>query len=182
MQQPYEENKKKIMGTVLFKEEGIGKRKEEIYHVTKEIKDSKDRKKLYELIDKLRNLRKKKEREFQLYDGEGEIIPKEKMEDSVRSYWKDIYEMNENKMEEAWSEGISKEYHRRQSENKVSCEENEKLNITEVGQRPYTVECRKGLHEHLDMTAKVEKNITYMEFPSVTEEQVKKHIKKTEER
>ena len=155
--------------------------KEAIYRyedkTTKEIKDSKD-KKLYELIDKLRNLRKKKEREFQLYDGEGEKIPKEKTEDSVRSYWKDIYEMNENKMEEVWSEGISKEYHRRQSENMVSCEENEKLNITEVGQRPYTVECRKGLREHLDMTAKVEKNITYMEFPSVTEEQVKKHFKK----
>ena len=47
--------------------------------------------------------------------------------------------------------------------------------ITEARQRPYAVECRKGLREHLDMTAKVEKNITYMEFPSVTEEQVKKH-------
>ena len=42
--------------------------KEAIYRyedkTTKEIKDSKDKKKLYELIDKLRNLRKKKEREF----------------------------------------------------------------------------------------------------------------------
>ena len=33
LQQPYEENRKKIMGIVLFKEEGIEKRKEKIYHM-----------------------------------------------------------------------------------------------------------------------------------------------------
>ena len=32
LQQPYEENKKKIMGVVLFKEKGIEKRRENIYH------------------------------------------------------------------------------------------------------------------------------------------------------
>ena len=33
LQQPYEENRKKIMGIVLFREEGIEKRKEKIYHM-----------------------------------------------------------------------------------------------------------------------------------------------------
>ena len=33
LQQPYEEDEKKIMGIILFKEEGIEKRKEKIYHM-----------------------------------------------------------------------------------------------------------------------------------------------------
>ena len=35
LQQPYIENRKKVIGNVLFKEEGIGKRKEDLYRMWK---------------------------------------------------------------------------------------------------------------------------------------------------
>ena len=40
------------------------------------------------------------------------------------------------------------------------------------------MECNRGIREHLDMAAKTEKEIVYMDYPEVTEEQVKKNLKK----
>ena len=40
------------------------------------------------------------------------------------------------------------------------------------------MECNRGIREHLDMGAKIEKEIVYMDYPEVTEGQVKKHLKK----
>ena len=50
--------------------------------------------------------------------------------------------------------------------------------INEDGERDIIIECPRGLREHLDMAARVEKKTLYMKYPIVTDEDVKKNLKK----
>ena len=100
------------------------------------------------------------------------------MEDRVRNYWKNIYEMNENKMNEVWYEEAINDYHRIGEESRKTERTNEILIISSAGQELYRMECCMGLREYLDMAAKVEQETEYMEYPEITEEQVKKNLKK----
>lgn len=44
-----------------------------------------------------------------MYDENGVKVPKEDLEELIRGYWGNIYEINENKICAVWNEGIKGE-------------------------------------------------------------------------
>ena len=146
--------------------------------ITKELEGSKDKKKMYELIDMLRNKIKKDTKELQLYNEFGKKIPKADIEGIIKECWKNIYQMNENRMNEVWCEEISSEYVRAREEDRKIVEENDILTVEVSETGSYDIECAKGIREHLDMATKVEKKLMYMKYPEVTELGVKMNLKR----
>lgn len=69
-------------------------------NITRQIKNNPNRKKLLEHIDKLRKKSQTKEEGLKTYNAEGIEIPRNEMETVIRTYWGNMYEMNENKIKE----------------------------------------------------------------------------------
>ena len=75
--------------------------------VTQEIKANKDGKKMWKMIDKLKNDSPSEGRRTALYDYGKEVV-KNQEGDIMMTYWSGIYKKGENKIEEVWNRSDKK--------------------------------------------------------------------------
>ena len=64
-----------------------------------------DKTKLWEYIKKLQG-KEIKQINLQIYDTEGELLPEEEAEREIETFWKTIYQKQDNNICEAWKEEI----------------------------------------------------------------------------
>ncbi|XP_068242210.1 uncharacterized protein [Palaemon carinicauda] len=110
--------------------------------------------------------KKEKEEEIQLYDENGEKLSKEVAEEQIDRFWgENIYKMHENKMKEVWNSEERQSYIEKLKE--IEKEENS------LG-HSFPIEIR----EHMDMISPITRKITPMNTPKLTEDKVKKILRK----
>jgi len=97
---------KKLVGEMV-REEKMKYEKE----LAKEVRESKDKCKMWELIGKLRGVDGNKSRKrAKLYDDDGKEIDIEREGEVMMSFWKTVYQRDVNEVWEAWSEDMIQEY------------------------------------------------------------------------
>ena len=146
--------------------------------VTKEIKDNIDRKKIWEHINKLRKKTKDNKGVLKIYDDERVEISMERMEGVIKEYWKNIYEMNENSIEEVWNMETKEEYKRARGENEVG-ESNIRI---QVGVQEELIKCTEGVLEHLDAAYAIKRVTKNMEDIYIGKGEVKENLRKLKEK
>lgn len=118
----------------------------------------------------MRGKKKHVDNKKDLYDIHGSKIPQDKWSTDITTFWKQIYQMHDNKIQETWNpterEIYTKYY------NDVQAVADYRNNRTFI---PYI------LHEHYDMQAKVSYK-GYMDEPYITEEDVMQQMKKIKDR
>ena len=129
-------------------------------HETRRTKEAKaDRNKRFKFNDEI-NGKNKATEEIQIYSEEGVKMNKDETEKEIEKFWGEkIYKMHENKINEVWGEEERKKY------------------VEELG-RGNQESNRTQLREHMDMAYRTENVINPMYYPKITEEKVKKCLKR----
>ena len=129
--------------------------------LTEEIKRNKN--KLWENINKLRNSKEKKGEELQIYKRDGEILPRSEVEKEILNEWEKIYRKHDNKIDTVWNEDLMRRY-----KGEMEDEENKR----EIGEIP-----NRNIIEHLDAAMGIVNAIIPMESPTIDIRKVRQTLK-----
>ena len=161
LKQEFQDQKKK--GQLLIKKEITLYEKKE----TQRIKTSKNKSKdMWEHIRKLSKNEITKTNQSCIYSTEGGKLQQEEAMQKMEEFWTQIYQKHENQIDEAWNEEVRQRYAEdiSQMTNNILIDD---MTFSEV------------LREHMDMamTLDVSREMQPMEFPIITEQEVKSTLR-----
>ena len=135
------------------------------YNLTKEIKENKDNKKLWENIRKLKGENEKFKAD-QIFDKDGKIIKRKDMEETLFEYWEKIYTKHENEINDIWNQDSKDEYEKNYDKDArfIMYGENGTADLI--------------LEEHIDLAYRVNRTPKKMSYPIITDKEVQQYLKK----
>ena len=139
---------------------------------TQEIKVDKTSKKLWQHIKKLKGEPLEEKREIMIYDENGVKLKDEDIPEKIESFWKQVYQRHDNKIDEIWNQEQQKKY-----EINTETEKNRKM-IAVTGEQESQL-VRYEIREHMDLVSRTLQYIEPMNDHKVTMEEVRATIEKS---
>ena len=138
----------------------IGKQEEKI---AKELREKRNGRYIWDNIRKLRGEEMRRQEQVAIYDKNGEKMEEREMEETIRYHWNGVLKKHPNRMTEKWTNEKKEQYEEMLKNcSKIEKKEEGKIQLPRVGE-PY-------------------KKIKVMENGEITEEEVRKILKKIKNR